>query len=66
MPRDSKLMAAIKEEQMFRYKNISPERRLKAAIEHNQLLKKLCFAGLSKKGFSKEEIEKIYHGQLDE
>jgi hypothetical protein len=56
MPRDSKLMAAIKEEQMLLYEDILPEKRLEAAIKHNQLLRELCFARLSKKGFSEETL----------
>lgn len=66
MARDSKLMAEIKEEQMLQNKSLTPQQRLKAAIRHNKFLKELCYAGLTKKGFTKEQIEKIYHRQLDE
>jgi len=59
MARDSKLMAEIKEEQMLLNKNLSPAERLKIACEHNQFIKELRFAGLSKKGFTKEQIEKL-------
>lgn len=64
--RNSKLMAELKEKELLHYKNMSPEQRLKTAIAHNKFIKELCFAGLTKKGFSKEEINRIYHGQMDE
>ena len=66
MGRRSKVMEKIKQEEMMRYKNMSPEQRIAAAISHNKFIKKICFAGLGKKGFSKEEINRIYHGQVDE
>ena len=66
MRRRSKLMETIKQEEMMRYKNMSPEQRVAAAISHNKLIKEICFAGLSKKGFSKEEINRIYQGQVHE
>lgn len=66
MRRHSKLMEELKQEQIMRYKNMSPEKRLEKAIAHNKFIKELCFAGLSKKGFSRAEINRIYHGQLDE
>jgi len=31
-----------------------------------KFIKELCFAGLSKKGFSRREINKIYNGQANE
>ena len=66
MRRHSKLMEELKQEQIMRYKNMSPEKRLETTIAHNKLIKELCIAGLSKKGFSRAEINRIYHGQLDE
>jgi hypothetical protein len=62
----SRLMDELKKEEILRCKNMSPGKRLEKAIAHNKLIKELCFAGLSKKGFSRVEINKIYHGQLDE
>ncbi len=62
----SKLMEELKAEETLRYKNMSPEKRLEKAIAHNKFIKKLCFAGLSKKGFSRREINKIYNGQANE
>jgi hypothetical protein len=59
-------METIKQEEIMRYKNMSPEQRIAAAISHNKLIKEICFAGLSKKGFSKEEINRIYQGQVHE
>lgn len=64
--RNSNLMAELKEKELQHYKNMSPEQRLKTAIAHSEFIKELCFAGLTKKGFRKEEINRIYHGQIDE
>ncbi|MCK5056542.1 MAG: hypothetical protein KAT34_07800 [Candidatus Aminicenantes bacterium] len=66
MRKKSKPIDQLKHEETMRYKNISPEQRVAAAISHNKLIKEICFAGLSKKGFNKEEIGRIYQGQPDE
>ncbi len=62
----SKLMEQLQEEQIQQSKNMTPEKRIAEAIAHSRFLRELCFAGLSAKGFSKEEIERIYQGQVDE
>jgi hypothetical protein len=66
MPRQSKLMAQLKQEEMLKNRQLPAAKRLEAAIAHSQLMREFCFAGLKKKGFSPEEIDRIYHGTLDE
>jgi len=61
--RQSKLIEEKKKEELLRYKNVSPEQRIAAAIEHNKFLKELCYAGLTELGFKKDEINKIYQGK---
>ena len=66
MARDSKLMAEIKKEQMLLNQNLSPAERLKIACEHNQFIMELRYAGLRKKGFTTEQIEKLNSNQSNE
>ncbi|MCK4763411.1 MAG: hypothetical protein KAW12_14525 [Candidatus Aminicenantes bacterium] len=66
MRKKSKLIEQLKAEEMLQYKNLSPGQRVEVAISHNKLIKEIFFAGMRKKGFSKEEIVRKYHGHLDE
>jgi hypothetical protein len=64
--RHSTLIEEKKKEELLRYKNISPEQRITAAIAHNKFIKELCYAGLTELGFKKDEINKIYQGKINE
>ncbi len=59
-------MRESKHEEIMRYKDMPPEKRLEKAVAHNKFIKELFFAGLAKKGFTPEEIERLYHGRVNE
>jgi hypothetical protein len=56
----SKLIIEKKEREIRRLQKLTPEERLREQVEHNAMIKKIFFAGLSSKGFSRAEIVRLW------
>lgn len=65
MPRKSKIIKALKEEEIQRYKKMTPQQRISMAIAHNDLIKSIFGAGLKSEGFSSEQINSIWMKQYE-
>jgi hypothetical protein len=58
--RNSKLIEEKKERELLRLSRLTPEEQLREQVRHNAQIKKLFFAGLSSRGFSREEIDCLW------
>jgi hypothetical protein len=55
-----KLAEEKREKELLRLRKLTPEERLKAQIQHNARIKRLFFAGLNEKAFSRGEILRLW------
>jgi len=58
--RTSKLTLEKKQRELFRLKKMTPQQRLNAQARLNTRVKKLFFAGKSSRGFTHEEIVRLW------
>lgn len=56
----SKLVEEKKKRELLRLKKMSPQQRLQAQVRLNARIKRLFFAGKSSRGFTHEEIVRLW------
>jgi len=60
MMRNSKLSEEKREREIVRLSRLTPEERLQAQAKLNLRIRKLFFAGLSRYGFARKEIVRLW------
>lgn len=60
MPKKSKIIEEIKEQEIQYFRDLSPQQRLDIAVSHNSCIKSIFGLGLKSRGFSDEEINALW------